>query len=207
VAITLNKGQNLLEFTGMQWMPIEEAFNTRAADGFMPKEWDLARVWRRCECEPMPDPKEHFLAVVTEVRNAYARDDHGASVDLWSCIRVNDKVEGLVVPFPTSPQELEVIALGPGKVAEKLPEWCDDFERQIQENQERIIGEITANDQPLRRQLEEMASFMKAKWERASELQKEAWRTRKQTTFSAEGLNTRPIDLICSFESRWKLFI
>jgi hypothetical protein len=187
------------------WMPIHEGFNTGVRHGYIPKtEEEAGPAWRRGECDTWEDNNKHFTALADETRATYRGDDYVAADELWKQVHSTGQETKITASFTSSDgKPAEDIDLEPGKEREELPGWMDDFEQQIAQNAEDISAKIARGDQTLQSELGKLVDRMRAIWSKATETQKAAWNERRRISFGTTLLNTRLLDVICSFESRW----
>jgi hypothetical protein len=97
----------------------------------------------------------------------------------------------------------EQLPLEPGKEDAQVVQCVADSENLLQRNKDDILSHIQADAPNLQERLEEMVDRMKNMWRVATDDQKSAWNETKRQSFTAKELNTRLIDVMCSFESRW----
>jgi hypothetical protein len=82
-------------------------------------------------------------------------------------------------------------------------QWVHDFQGLIEQNKEIIWTAIQTDDPHLQEKLEEMTDRMKSIWRAAKDEQRTAWNEAKRQSFGNTELETKLLDVICSFESRW----
>jgi hypothetical protein len=147
---------------------------------------------------------EIFKPVISEIRLAYARHDHPVPEELWRSMNVGDLEMQLDVPLDINVDATwGLLPLDPGKDDKTVCQWCTDIESSLNRNREEIYTHVMRNGPDLQEKLEEMAERMKNMWMHASEDQRATWTELKRTTFGANELHTKSLDVICSFESRW----
>jgi hypothetical protein len=143
-------------------------------------------------------------AILNEVRPAYARHDYIVQEKLSEQMNIRDLNMQLAVPLDINLDAgWETLPIDPGKGDKEIFQWVQDLEGLIARNREEIIAHIARNDDSLQGHLEEMAERMKSMWEHATADQRATWTELKRTTFGANELHTKLIEVICSFESRW----
>jgi hypothetical protein len=190
-----------------EWMPIERAFETGYAHGYCLKENnEMFEHWRRGSCDVDAKSTVHttFLPLLEHIRLAYTRADHHVPVGIYNQIDLRP----LNLPDSTGPplamdEGWQQLSLEPGKSDPQIIQWVNDFQGQIDRNKEEILTAIQVDDPRLQEKLEEMTDKMRTIWNAAKEDQKAEWNEYRRQNFGSAELQTRLIDIICSFESRW----
>jgi hypothetical protein len=119
-------------------------------------------------------------------------------------MNVSDREMQLAVPLDIYMDATwGLLPLDPGKDDKAVFQWCVDMEGLLNRNREEIYAHTKRNGPDLQERLAEMAERMKNMWAHASEDQRATWIELKETTFGANELHTKLLDVICSFESRW----
>jgi hypothetical protein len=89
------------------------------------------------------------------------------------------------------------------EVARNRRQAGTDLERELQETENRMLAWIAERIPNLQENLIALITHQKGKWARATEEQKEVWRTRKLESFAKNPPNTRLATVPASVESRW----
>jgi hypothetical protein len=190
-----------------EWMPIAAAFETGVGHGFCLKENnEIIASWDRGTCNPDPNSpiRAIFQPLLGEIQQAYANDDYDfpnnvlAKLDL-SPLNIPDSPRDLI---PVD-QDWDLLSLEPGKSHPQVFQWVTDFQSLIDRNKETVLTALQTHDEHMQEKLEEMVDRMKNLWKAANEEQRAAWNETKRQTFGTTDLQTKLIDVICSFESRW----
>jgi hypothetical protein len=185
-----------------RWLTTGEALNTGDRHGYVPKsDEEIPIYWHRGDCLRMKDDHKHCAAIEAHVKPAHESDDYFISDDLWKEVRADDR--DLVTREPSPLEEPEILPLETGKNLDQLRGWAADLEYQITQNADIIKPLIANNDPSLQGKFEKMAQHMKTIWEHATPEQRSLWNEMKRVKFGSSLLNTRLIDVICFFESRW----
>jgi hypothetical protein len=112
-------------------------------------------------------------------------------------------VTPIVLDMKDWEESMKQLPVEPGKSEPQIIQWVGDFESVLRQNKEEIMSAIQIDDPNLQERLEGMVDRMKNMWRVAKDDQKEAWNEFKRQEFGNQGLATKLIDVICSFESKW----
>lgn len=183
-----------------RWPSIGEIFDTAYPHGYVLKGYG----WRRPDCVPIPDKRKIFHSFIQGVEEIYRTSGLEVPINLAERINVRglQTHEKLSIPIPPRAEE----TLGEEQVetlSEEELKSCENLDEELEEMHHRIIAWTIEGGPDLSRNLEILSTHQKEKWACATAEQKEIWGNRKQLTFAQNPLNTRPEEVLASFESRW----